>query len=91
LIPGINTPSQESWLNGMLFMEEDRSHEAMMGRRMMFGKVVSEVVASWGPEDIEVSLVAAVAYPVKTHVDGFRALLLDGAVDDAVCGGIVGL
>jgi hypothetical protein len=62
-----------------------------MGQRMMFGKIVSEVVASWGPEDIEMSLVAAVTYPVKTHADGFRALLLDGPVDDAVCGGIIAL
>jgi hypothetical protein len=76
----------------MLFMEEYRLHEAMMGQRMMFGKTVSKVVVSWGPEDIEVSLlVGEVAHPMKARVDGFRALLLDGPIDDAVCGGIVGL
>jgi hypothetical protein len=92
LIPGINTPSQDSWVDGMLLMEEDRSHEAMMGRTMMFGKIDSEVVAFWVIlEDIEVSLVAAVAHLVKAHLDGFRALLIDCPVDDAICGGIIGL
>lgn len=36
----------------MRFMEEYRLHEAMMGQRMMFGRVISKVVAFWGPKTL---------------------------------------
>jgi hypothetical protein len=38
---GINTPSLESWLYSMLFMEDYWLYAAMMGWRMMLCKVIS--------------------------------------------------
>ena len=54
----INTPSQESWLWCIIFMEENVLHFPMMGWRVMHCKVVSKIVMARGPEDIEVPLVA---------------------------------
>jgi hypothetical protein len=34
----------------------------------------------------ELALADAVTDPVKTHVDGFRALLLDGVIGNTDCG-----
>jgi len=49
---------------------------------MMLGEVVSEVVAAFAPMDDILVLGDAVFDPVKTHVHGFGAALLDGVIDD---------
>ena len=40
---------------------------------------------------MEVALIGSVADPIEAHVDGFRCLLLDGCIDDAVGGRVMGL
>jgi hypothetical protein len=47
---------------------------------------------SWCPKDIELALLGPIPHPIKTHVHGTGALLLDYAiVKDAVCCGVVHL
>jgi hypothetical protein len=58
--------------------------------RMMLCVVITEVGVARGPIDSEVFLSNAVAYPVKTHVHGLRATLLDRVVCDADGSGVVG-
>jgi len=60
-------------------------------RRTMLGEVVSEVVAAFAPMDDVLVLGDAVFDPIKTHVHGFGAALLDGVFDDAQCARIVSL
>ena len=48
----------------------------------MFSKVVGVVEFAFLPVDVELFLIHAVAYPVKTHVDGFGAFLFNGIVGD---------
>ena len=58
---------------------------------MVFGDVVGKIVATFLPVDAKLALVGAILEPVEAHVDGFRSALLDGAMDDSSCCGIVGL
>ena len=58
---------------------------------MVFGEIVGEIGFSGCPENLEVSLFDAIAYPVETHVDGPGALLVDGIVGDSAGGRVVGL
>ena len=58
---------------------------------MMLGEVVSEVVAAFAPMDGVFVLGDAVLDPIKTHVHGFGAALLDGVNDDTRCARIVSL
>jgi len=60
-------------------------------RGMMLGEVVSEVVAAFAPMDDVLVLGDAVLDPIKSHVHGFGAALLDGVIDDARCARIVSL
>lgn len=71
-------------------MEEDRAHGAMMGRRMVFGRIIGEIVLARAPVDVELSLAGSVADPVESHVHGFGTFLFDGAGANAHCGGVVG-
>jgi hypothetical protein len=47
---------------------------------MVFGEVVSEVVAASGPIDVELVLKDAVADPVIPHVHGFGSALFDRVI-----------
>jgi hypothetical protein len=75
----------------MLRVEEGWSHGAMMFGRMVLGKVIFQTGAAGCPIDFEVALDGAVVEPEKVHADGFGLLLLDGAVNDSIGSGIVGL
>ena len=63
---------------------------------MMFGEVVSLVQYASAPIDMELSLLDAVANPVKAHVDGLGTFLFDwslaipAAVMLSVCIGVGG-
>ena len=50
---------------------------------MMFGDIISFVVESFFPMDVKLALALTIAEPVKTHVHGFGAFLLDVVVHDA--------
>jgi hypothetical protein len=58
---------------------------------MVFGKIISEIGFSRGPENFEMSLFDTVADPVELHVYGSRALLIDSVISDTAGGGIVSL
>ena len=67
----------EDVLNGgqvLGLVQVDWSHEFMMCRRVVFGKVISKVGFAWFPIHIKMSLIDSVSYPVKSHVDGFGSL-----------------
>jgi hypothetical protein len=63
----------------------------VMGSWVVFGEVISLIEGAGFPMDDELFLSGAVADPIKAHVDGFGALLLDGIVDDTFGAGVVGL
>jgi len=53
---------------------------------------VSGPIADTGlPKNVELALSHLVAYPIKMHVDGFGALLLNGVVGNATGHAVVGL
>ena len=63
----------------------------MVRGREVLGKVVAHVSGTFLPVDAEVALVDTVPDPVETHVDCFRAALLDCVIGDShgtfvVCG-----
>ncbi len=58
---------------------------------MVFGSVVGVVVGTRAPVVSDLSLGVTTTQPVKTHVHGFRALLLDVFVDYSQGGAVVGL
>ena len=53
----------------------------MVRRGMMLGEVVREVVAAFAPMDDVLVLGDAVLEPIKIHVHGFGAALLDCVID----------
>ena len=83
----INTPSQKVMMFGII--EDYRTHTAMMSWRVMFCKIISQVVSVRGPEDVEVALLSSVADPVEPHVDCSGSALFAGSIGDRVCGGII--
>ena len=58
---------------------------------MVIGVIVDQVSDARLTVDKELTLACAVEYPIKAHVDLFRSFLLDGAVGEAVGGGVVDL
>jgi hypothetical protein len=68
----------------------------MMGRRMVFGKVVGVVVFAPFPMDAELILLRAATDPVKTHVHALdlrcltMSLAMPQAVDLSVFIGVAG-
>ena len=50
------------------------AHALVMGCGMMFCEVVCKFFTSRSPKDMKMVLVNAIAYPVETHVNGFRPL-----------------
>ena len=63
----------------------------MVRRGLLLGEVVSKVVAAFAPMDDVLVLGNAVIDPIKMHVHGFGAALLDCVIDDARCARIVSL
>jgi hypothetical protein len=56
---------------------------------MVFGEVVSEVVAAAGPINVELILNNTVADPVVSHVHGFGAALFYCVIGDATSSAVV--
>ena len=61
----------------------------MMCCRMMFCKIVGFVETAFSPKDMKLTLADAVTDPIKSHVDGFRAFLLNGVVGNSRCCAVV--
>jgi hypothetical protein len=70
-------------------IEDDGTHAVMMSWRVMFCKIISQVVSARGPDNIEVTLLSSVADPIEAHVDHSGLSLFAGSIEDPVCGGIV--
>ncbi|EJK50728.1 hypothetical protein THAOC_30183 [Thalassiosira oceanica] len=74
-----------------LWSEKLATHVAMMRGSVVLGHVVGKVECAGSPIEAELVAEVAVAEPVKVHVHGFGLLGLDGVVDDAGGGGVIGL
>ena len=61
-------------------MKVCRPYEAVISRRVMFCVIVVQIGYAWLLVDEELAAVGAVADPVESHVNGFGALLFDGAI-----------
>jgi hypothetical protein len=55
----------------------------VVGHGMVLGEIVGKIAAPAAPVHDELAFFDAIFYPVKTHVDGFGATLLDSVVNDA--------
>jgi hypothetical protein len=49
----------------------------MMGRGMVFGKIVTKVTIAWAPINAELPLFESISDPKEMHVHGFGSSLLD--------------
>ena len=57
----------------------------------MFGEVISQIVRTTAPVNDEIALGNAIAHPVKTHIHGFGATLLDSVISNASSTSVVSL
>ena len=73
------------------FRMVDGSHDTMVGSRMVFGVVISEVLEAAIPVDEELALVDAVLNPEVSHGHSFGTTQFDGVVSDASGGGVISL
>ena len=62
-----------------------------MGWGMEFANKISIVTIAWTPVDDELFLGDTIAYPIKTHVNGFGGFLFDVNVGKANSDSIVDL
>ena len=62
----------------------------MFGREV-FCEVIGKVFVARAPVYAKLTLLDSIADPVKAHVDGFRATLLNCVIDDSSSTGIVNL
>ena len=72
-------------------MDEGGPHLAMMGCRMMFGMMVEQLGWCGMPKHLKLALLHTKFNPLKTHVDGFEAFMLDSFIVYTTSGGVVGL
>ena len=72
-------------------MQEDGAHEPMVTRRMVLREVVAQVFGPWAPVNEKLALFDSVLDPVKTHVHGLGAFLLDSVVGKTYGCRVVGL
>ena len=79
----IDTPSQNvvNYCIGLLssWVQVGRSHNTVMGRRVVFGEIVTEVSAAGFPINEKLALPGGVLDPIEAHIDGFGYFLLYGA------------
>ena len=89
----IDTPSQNvgNYCIGQLssWVQVGRSHDMVMGMRVVLGEVVTEVSSVGFPINEKLALPGAVLDPIEAHIDGFGYFLFDCAVGKAFCGIVV--
>ena len=80
----IDTPSQNvrNYCIGQLssWVQVGRSHNTVMGRRVVLGEIVTEVSAAGFPINEKLALPGAVLDPIEAHIYGFGSFLIYGAV-----------
>ena len=81
----IDTPYQNvgNYCIGQLitWVRVGRSHDTVMGRRVVLGEIVTKFSASGFPMNEKLTLPGAVLDPIEAHIDGFGYFFLY----DAVC------
>ena len=60
----------------------------MVSPRVVFGRVVGQIVFTWFPED-ELALGCVVFEPIESHVNGFGSFLFNCACEAATSGNII--
>jgi len=60
----------------------------MMGGWVMFGKVVCLVGGAWAPKNMILPLLLAITEPVKLHMHGLGAFVLDSVIGN-ITGSVV--
>ena len=89
----IDTPFQNvgNYCIGQLgsWVQVGRSHNKVMGRRVVLGEVVNEVSASGFTINEKLAYPSAVLDPIEAHIDGFGSFLFDCAVGKAFRGRVV--
>ena len=80
----IDTPLQNvgNYCIGQLssWVQLGRSHNRVMGRRVVLGEIVTEVSATRFSINEKLALPGVVPDPIEAHIDGFDYFLLYGAV-----------
>ena len=61
-------------------MQVGRSHNTVMGRRLVLGEIVTKVSAARFIINEKLALPGAVLDPIEVHIDFFGSFLLYGAV-----------
>ena len=74
-----------------MLVQVDWAHCAVVLGRVVLGVVVSEIIRSGLPENLELVLADAISHPVEAHIHGFGSFLFDCVIDDAVGTRVVGL
>ena len=89
----IDTPLQNvgNYCIGQLssWVQVGRSHDTVMGRRVVLGEIVTEVSAARFPINEKLTLPGAVLDPIEAHIDGFGSFLLYGAICETFRGRVV--
>ena len=62
----------------------------MVGRWMMFCRIVGHVTLSWFPMDNKLFTGDTIFQPIKSHIDGFGAFLFNRASEDTLSGDVIG-
>ena len=70
-------------------MQVGRSHNTVMGSRVVLGEIVTEFSAAGFPINEKLALPGAVLDPIEAHIDGFGYFLLYGAVCETFRGRVV--
>jgi len=85
----IKTPLQVT--GTVVFFEVDGPDYPVVSGVMMLSEVIAPIFITRGPVNFELVLFHSVFKPIKSHVNGFAALLFDSTVDDAIGSGVVRL
>jgi len=67
------------------------AHELMVTGQMVLREVVAQVFGPWAPVNEKLALLNTVLDPVKTHIHGFGAFLLDSIGSKTCVCRVVGL
>ena len=65
------------------------SHDLVMPRRMVFGKIIGHVELAFTPDDLKLFVVDAIGEPMETHIEGFGEFRTDRRSEDAGSSGVV--
>jgi hypothetical protein len=66
------------------------AHELMICGGVVLSVITALVIRAWAPVDKKLSLIAAVANPIKTHFHCAGSALFEGVISDSGGCGVVG-